>query len=377
MASFAMMAQNMANVKSPSTKSPSAKSPSAKPPSTKSKSAKSSVKSVPRGTPPGRSRNVALAWIAGVVVLAVVAAFVAVYLTKGSPKPAAHSTAAPSDIVQAATHVPPATLAAVGLGSGTSAPRPIKGAPQLTLGGLPQVVYVGAEYCPYCAAQRWAMVVALSRFGTFSNLGVTESSTSDNPPALQTLTFYGSHYSSPYLAFTPIENQTNQPLASGAAYAPLQPVTPFERQLVQTYDASTYTGLPASQDGAIPFVDFANRYLTAGASYPATTQGQYRRKSGRPVQSDRPAGRRGGQSAHRRPLRGDGQSTRRGVRHADHHQGGGGSRQHHWQRRGLQHPGRRFQHPGRRFQHPGRRFQPPGWLQPSRLGRMIPPGSDG
>ncbi len=271
MASFAMMAQNMANVKSPSTKSPSAKSPSAKPPSTKSKSAKSSVKSVPRGTPPGRSRNVALAWIAGVVVLAVVAAFVAVYLTKGSPKPAAHSTAAPSDIVQAATHVPPATLAAVGLGSGTSAPRPIKGAPQLTLGGLPQVVYVGAEYCPYCAAQRWAMVVALSRFGTFSNLGVTESSTSDNPPALQTLTFYGSHYSSPYLAFTPIENQTNQPLASGAAYAPLQPVTPFERQLVQTYDASTYTGLPASQDGAIPFVDFANRYLTAGASYPATT----------------------------------------------------------------------------------------------------------
>lgn len=252
-----MVTEHMANVKSPSPKSSSAKS--------------SPVKSALRGGPPGRSRNVALAWVAGVVVLAVVIAFVAVYLTKGSPKPAAHSSAAPSDIVQAATHVPPATLAAVALGTGTSAPRPIKGAPLLTQGGVPQVVYVGAEYCPYCAAQRWALVVALSRFGAFSNLGVTESATNDTPPAIQTFSFYGSHYSSPYLAFTPIENQSNQPLPSGTAYTPLQPVTPLEQRLVQTYDTSTYTGLPASQDGAIPFVNFANRYLTAGASYPATT----------------------------------------------------------------------------------------------------------
>lgn len=227
-----------------------------------------SGKPKPRGAPPARSRNVALAWIAGVVVLAVVAAFVAVSVTKGPAKPATHTTAAPSDVVQAATHVPPATLAAVGLGTGTQAPRPIKGAPLLTQGGLPQVFYAGAEYCPYCAAQRWALVGALSRFGTFSNLGVTESSTSDNPPAIQTFSFYGSHYSSPYLVFTPIENETNQP--SGAGYTPLQPVTPLETRLVQTYDTSAYDGLPASQDGAIPFVDFANRYVMAGASYSVT-----------------------------------------------------------------------------------------------------------
>ena len=40
----------------------------------------------------------------------------------------------------------------------------------LTADGKPLVLYVGAEYCPYCAAERCAMVQALSRFGTFSNL---------------------------------------------------------------------------------------------------------------------------------------------------------------------------------------------------------------
>lgn len=254
----------MANVKPPT-----AQSASAKPGSAKAKTP--SVKAAARKEPPTRSRNVALAWIAGVVVLAVVAAFVVVSVTKGAPKPAARTTGAPSDIVQAATHVPPSTLAAVGLGSGVKAPLPIKGAPPLTLGGLPQVVYIGAEYCPFCAAERWAMVVAFSRFGTFSHLGVTESSTSDTPPSIQTFSFFGSHYSSPYLAFTPVEEESNQVNAAGTGYVPLQTPTPQEIQLAQTYDTSKYTGLPSSQDGSIPFIDFANRYLVSGASYPAAT----------------------------------------------------------------------------------------------------------
>ena len=36
---------------------------------------------------------------------------------------------------------------------------------------LPEVLYLGAEYCPYCAAQRWTTIIALSRFGTWSGLG--------------------------------------------------------------------------------------------------------------------------------------------------------------------------------------------------------------
>src|SRR5215471_17073708 len=42
---------------------------------------------------------------------------------------------------------------------------PGSGAP-LTSGGKPEMLYIGAEYCPYCAAMRWSMAVALSRFGT-------------------------------------------------------------------------------------------------------------------------------------------------------------------------------------------------------------------
>ena len=34
----------------------------------------------------------------------------------------------------------------------------------------PELLYIGAEYCPYCAASRWPLIIALSRFGTFKGL---------------------------------------------------------------------------------------------------------------------------------------------------------------------------------------------------------------
>ena len=36
--------------------------------------------------------------------------------------------------------------------------------------GKPEVLFVGAEYCPFCAAERWPLIVALSRFGHFGAL---------------------------------------------------------------------------------------------------------------------------------------------------------------------------------------------------------------
>ena len=55
---------------------------------------------------------------------------------------------------------------------------------------------MGAEYCPYCAAERWAMAVALSRFGTFSDLRLIHSSSADIYPNTPTLSFYRSSYAS-------------------------------------------------------------------------------------------------------------------------------------------------------------------------------------
>ena len=77
--------------------------------------------------------------------------------------------------------------------------------------GKPELLYIGAEYCPFCAAQRWAMVAALSRFGTFSNLSLTHSASADVYPDTPTFSFYQSTYSSKYLTFTSVETNTNEP----------------------------------------------------------------------------------------------------------------------------------------------------------------------
>ena len=53
------------------------------------------------------------------------------------------------------------------------------------------MLYVGAEYCPFCAMERWALIGALSRFGTFSGLKPTTSSSHDVHPDTPTLSFDG------------------------------------------------------------------------------------------------------------------------------------------------------------------------------------------
>jgi hypothetical protein len=202
------------------------------------------------------------------VVIVVVVLIVAL-LNSGSKATA--TTPAPAVVVQATTNVPPGTLAAVGLGpSGIQAPKPTTGnQPALTSNGLPEVLYMGAEYCPYCAAERWPMVVALSRFGTFSHLGSTESATNDVFPGTKTFSFFGSSYSSPYVNFTSVETQSNQP--SGNGFATLQQPTAAQQKLLQQYDTPPYT----QSSGGIPFVDFGNRYIVSGASYsPQVLQGQ-------------------------------------------------------------------------------------------------------
>ena len=130
---------------------------------------------------------------------------------------------------------------------------------------------MGAEYCPYCAAERWPMIVALSRFGTFSNLGTTHSSSSDVYPNTQTFSFHGSSYTSKYIVFTPVEEYTNIPNSSG--YTTLDIPTATEQSLMSTYDAPPYVS--SSEQGSIPFIYFAGKYLIVGATYsPQVLQNQ-------------------------------------------------------------------------------------------------------
>jgi hypothetical protein len=134
--------------------------------------------------------------------------------------------------------------------------------PVLTENGKPRVVWIGAEYCPYCAAERWSLILALSRFGTFSNLGVSTSAVSDVFPSTQSFSFHGSTYSSQFLAFDGVETASSAPLGDG--YEKLDTPTADEQALLNQYDGPPY--IPSQDAGEIPFVDFANMALISGAT---------------------------------------------------------------------------------------------------------------
>ena len=226
-------------------------------------------------------RRILIASGAVVVVLAVVLALVIVKLNN---KPAVASASSSSNgptgsaltsLVTTTTSVPASTLNAVGAGTFTGKIQAITGNPApLTSGGKPELLYIGAEYCPYCAANRWAMIVALSRFGTFSGLttvhsGVTNGAGQQEPyPNTPTYTFAHATYSSPYLNFTPVELQTNIPDTSSGTYTTLQSPTSAQQALLSKYDAPPY--IDSSGAGSIPFLDFANKYVSIGVSYSNT-----------------------------------------------------------------------------------------------------------
>jgi hypothetical protein len=181
----------------------------------------------------------------------------------------AGTTALPAGVLADVTSVSPTTLAAVGEPSATAAPMSTGAKKTLTASnGKAEIVFIGAEYCPYCAAERWSVVEALSRFGSFSGLSATHSSTSDIYPDTKTFSFYGATYTSTSLDFTSVELETNQ--ASGDSYTTLQTPTAAEEALLSKYDVAPYT----SQPGSIPFLDIANKYISVGAGYtPQVLQG--------------------------------------------------------------------------------------------------------
>jgi hypothetical protein len=199
----------------------------------------------------------------------VLALFVAVRLLIGSNRPAPVDEPVSPELMTTLTTVPVEALNQVGRGAVTNPPTPIHGQPVATSdSGLPLITYIGAEWCPYCAGQRWPMIIALSRFGTLENISTSSSSSSDVYPSTPTFTFHGSTYTSPYITFEPVETQSSsmQNLATPTA---------AQDSLIGTYDAPPY--VPAQSTGSIPFIDFANQYMISGASYDVgVLQGQTR-----------------------------------------------------------------------------------------------------
>ena len=94
-----------------------------------------------------------------------------------------------------ATTVPTAVLSRVSGGQVATPLQSVKTpAPPLTIGGKPAIVFISEESCPFCAAERWPLVVALSHSGTWSDLGSTRSSATDIYPDTATFSFRNARY---------------------------------------------------------------------------------------------------------------------------------------------------------------------------------------
>jgi hypothetical protein len=201
----------------------------------------------------------------------IVAALVIVKVASGGPASSTSSAwqAADPTTVAQVTQIPASVFNAVGVSESgaVTAPLPLKGQPALTgtsaTGAkVPKVLYIGAEYCPFCAAQRWATIAALSRFGTWKGLGNTASASNDVYANTPTFTFLKATYTSKYLAFSGIEELNNI-----YPYTKLMTPTKAEQAVFTKYDTSTYIHMSPSNNGAIPFISMGNKFLISGASY--------------------------------------------------------------------------------------------------------------
>jgi Domain of unknown function (DUF929) len=115
----------------------------------------------------------------------------------------------------------------------------VSAAPLLVVNGKPSVTYLGAISCVYCGENRWAMALALSRFGEFQHLfkGYSALQDQDVPtvywaPAHYNATQaveYGNFYSSSYINFISIEYSS--PIRQGFSMGAL---SYFQQEAVMT-----------------------------------------------------------------------------------------------------------------------------------------------
>jgi hypothetical protein len=225
------------------------------------------------GPEPRRFSGAMMAWGAVGLVIVVVAVLVVVKVATGSSAGATSYTpvtAAPASVVKDVTTIPASVYDTVGVNFPSAAqpvspPIKLKNQPPLSIGGKsPAMLYYGAEYCPYCAAERWAIVAALSRFGTWSNLKITASSHTDVYNTTHTFSFKGATFTSPYLTFASVEQYSNVPV-SGGGYTTLENPTKQEQQVID----NDQKDIPNTTPGQIgfPFINIGNVALISGATY--------------------------------------------------------------------------------------------------------------
>jgi len=118
-------------------------------------------------------------------------------------------------------------------------------------GGKLFVFFMGAEYCPYCAAERWAIVRSLQKFGQWDGLKQTISAARDEPFLnLPTYDFTKATYTSPHIEFVAREIQDRE-------FKPLDKILKTEEKLLRKFN-------PKKE---IPFLLIGGRYAQIGSGF--------------------------------------------------------------------------------------------------------------
>jgi len=199
------------------------------------------------------------------VVLVVVVVLLAVKAGTGNlgmspPAPPSITPASPQ-IVSDVTGIPAAVYNEVGATSPAEVIAPptaaVHQAP-LVHDGKAVVFFYGAEFCGYCAGERWALVAALARFGTFAGLGYVRSSSTQSPAGIESFTFRTVAFRSRYVTLEAIERRTDYN-PTGAEFTSLEKPDAQQGRLLTAFHVTGY-----------PFIDFGNRYVANGPSYSPT-----------------------------------------------------------------------------------------------------------
>jgi Domain of unknown function (DUF929) len=211
----------------------------------------------------------------GLIVVAIIL-LGALVLVRDNSGPSTTSTvetfsAAPSSLVSTMTSVPASVYDTVGVSSPATPVQPPQptgsGTTPLWLaaaaGGAPKpvVFFYGAEFAPYAAVQRWPLILALSRFGTFNQLGLMQSSATTAFADLSTFTFWNASstrsYTSKYLTFESVERYSSLN-PTGGRYLSLQRPDAKQAAAIASYGQTADT---------FALTDVANRYVLNGASF--------------------------------------------------------------------------------------------------------------
>lgn len=123
--------------------------------------------------------------------------------------------------------------------------------PRVSSGGKVPVFFLSALYCPFCAAERWPLAIALGRFGTWTDLAPSHSTTGvDGFSAIPTYDFLHAQYHSRYIDFA------HRDVADAQGHA-LQTLSPAEESIVNRFDPG----------GGIPFLIIDGAYAQSGSGY--------------------------------------------------------------------------------------------------------------